>query len=669
MADTSAEHRADIDGLRAIAVVAVILFHFGVPWFSGGFTGVDVFFVISGFLMASIIVGKLQSGRFSVWDFYLARARRIFPALAALCGALLVFGWLSLDPIQYRRLALHAASSLTFLSNFTYWQEAGYFDVASHEKWLLHTWSLSVEWQFYLLFPILLLVTWKLFRSRRALGIAVAAAFLLSLTLSIYVTPRRLDTAYYLLPTRAWELLAGSLVFLVSSNVTPSRAVARSLEIVGIALILAAAMMMGPLDPWPGYLALIPVAGAALVIVARNTGSVITANPVARFIGLSSYSIYLWHWPVLVALRFQRLEHDRRWAIGAIFLSILLGYLSYRLVEVPTRRKGMWRSRPAEVLAMASVAAALVGSGLLAYQMHGFPGRLGTDAAPFNAAAAAIDDWGHPGRICRKVQPGADLCDSPGEGGPLVMFIGDSIAQEFYPRYGELRHDRRDSTLFVTRSGCPPIRNIDGYPPGKHCGQYADFAWKEVRERTPQELFVVANWWTNFFDDSDHLFGATCITGPSGCSPVRDRDTLQRAFASLESDVREAVSRGVHVYIIGPMPISRIDYPQVRLAELAARHLPLPIERPLDFNQSNRWFSFDQGPDSPPQVLLQLLAAVAQHSGAELVMPQQYLCPRHHCPFADGSGTPIYKDSVHLRKAYVQSGALMWLDRIVGING
>lgn len=199
--------RTDINGLRAWAVISVLLYHFGISGFSGGFVGVDLFFVISGFLMTSIIIKGLEGNKFLIMSFYAARARRIVPALTALCLFLSVIGYWVLAPLDYKMLATHAIAALGFFSNIKFWSEAGYFDVSSHEKWLLHTWSLSVEWQFYLVLPVLLAAVWH-FRPGRTPQFSVTlAGCLLSFATAVAITPQSSSAAFYLLPTRAWEML------------------------------------------------------------------------------------------------------------------------------------------------------------------------------------------------------------------------------------------------------------------------------------------------------------------------------------------------------------------------------------------------------------------------------------------------------------------------------
>lgn len=298
------DFRKDINGLRAWAVLAVVLFHFNVTEFSGGFVGVDIFFVISGFLMTSIIVNSLEQHRFSFWGFMRARIRRIFPALFVLCVVVLLFGWFVLEGTAYRMLVRHVGSSLLFMSNFKYWREAGYFDDASHDKLLLHTWSLSVEWQFYMLLPLIFMLVWKIFRQRQAIVVAVIALFTTSLALSLWLTPQDPSASFYLLHTRAWEMLAGGLVFFFCSRWSLSAGLRRAVGYTGFALIICSIFGLTPNLLWPGYWAILPVLGTALVIWA-NTSNVLADNPISQWLGSNSYSIYLWHWPLAAILNFS----------------------------------------------------------------------------------------------------------------------------------------------------------------------------------------------------------------------------------------------------------------------------------------------------------------------------------------------------------------------------
>ncbi len=321
--------RNDINGLRAIAVIAVLLFHFDASWMPGGFAGVDVFFVISGYLMTAIIFRGLEDRSFSLIGFYGSRANRIIPALAALCFVLLCVGWFYLVPSEYETLGVHTASSVAFLSNIVYWQEAGYFDMAARDKWLLHTWSLSVEWQFYILYPIILLPLAKFF-SLETVKKLIVVGTILGLGISIVGTIRSADAAYYLFPTRAWEMLAGGGAYLYAVKLKPGKA--RALEITGLALILISYYLIDGADPWPGYLALLPVIGTFMVIQAGQQSSILTNNTVFQNIGKWSYSIYLWHWPIVVY--FYQNGLSGWWiSLSGIVVSIILGFLSYELIE------------------------------------------------------------------------------------------------------------------------------------------------------------------------------------------------------------------------------------------------------------------------------------------------------------------------------------------------
>ncbi|KAA1154914.1 acyltransferase [Pseudoalteromonas sp. FUC4] len=319
--------REDINGLRAIAVIAVVLFHFNPSWVPGGFAGVDVFFVISGFLMTGIIFKGIEQGNFSILKFYIARANRIIPALAILCLVLLVFGWFFLSPNDYEQLGKHAASSISFLSNVTYWRESGYFDAASHEKWLLHTWSLSVEWQFYIIYPIVL-VSLSKFLSVINMKKLVLLGSILGFVFCAVATYKWPSASYFLLPSRAWEMMLGGVAYLYPINLSAKQK--KVTEWTGIILIFSSYIFISKDTPWPGYLALIPVFGSFMVIQAQSN-CFITCNKTFQKIGVWSYSIYLWHWPLVVTIYY--FSFNEYYIYLGLVLSILLGYLSNKHIE------------------------------------------------------------------------------------------------------------------------------------------------------------------------------------------------------------------------------------------------------------------------------------------------------------------------------------------------
>lgn len=369
--------RRDINGMRAIAVLIVLLYHFSVPHFTGGFIGVDVFFVISGFLMTDIIFRGINKGSFSTLTFYKYRAQRIIPALVVLCVVLLIFGWMVLLPSEFRALGKEAAASLGFFSNISFWREAGYFDVRSLEKWLLHTWSLSVEWQFYMLYPLalVLLNKWLSFAWVRRW---IIAGTVISFVICVYLaSPTKWPTAaFYLFPTRAWEMLAGALVYLY-----PVRASARTrvvLECVGLLLIAFGTVSFSVRTVWPGLLAAVPVVGTALVVAAARNDSRVTGSNAAQFVGKISYSVYLWHWPTVVALGYYGKLANPIWVAGGIVASMVLGYLSWKFVESRTHGTTANAHGFARVVPLrAIVALSLVtfAGGAAIYYQQGIPNR------------------------------------------------------------------------------------------------------------------------------------------------------------------------------------------------------------------------------------------------------------------------------------------------------
>lgn len=288
--------RKDINGLRAIAVLAVIIFHFNHEWLPGGFAGVDVFFVISGYLMTGIIFRGIEGNNLSIPKFYLARAKRIIPALLAVCVVILLIGWFFFVPIDYADAAKHTLSSILFVSNFLYWSEAGYFDAASLDKVLLHTWSLSAEWQFYIIYPVVLYFFSKVAGVAKAKTFVVATC-IVGFIFCTYSTFTWASASYFLLPARSWEMLIGGVAYVYPGGRFAGK---RRVEWLGLALIFLSYIFINDSTPWPGYMSAVPVIGAYLILQSANQSSLITGNTVLQYIGKISYSIYLVHWPVIV---------------------------------------------------------------------------------------------------------------------------------------------------------------------------------------------------------------------------------------------------------------------------------------------------------------------------------------------------------------------------------
>lgn len=282
--------RKDINGLRAIAVLAVLLYHFRISGFGGAFIGVDIFFVISGYLMTGIIFSKLTADKFSLLNFYIHRARRIIPALAVLCVAVWLFGLLYLPTIDYRELLYTIQNAILFVFNIWFANQVSYFDTPSQENWLLHTWSLSVEWQFYLIYPIVLILLRK-FLSLRSIKYIILVLAIISLVLCIVQTWLSPVKAFFLLPFRSWEMLAGGIVFLFPLKLN-NNTYAKLIQYLGFVAIALSIVFINTSMPWPGYLAIVPVVGTMLIIWV-NQHSFILNNLVSQWLGKISYSIYL----------------------------------------------------------------------------------------------------------------------------------------------------------------------------------------------------------------------------------------------------------------------------------------------------------------------------------------------------------------------------------------
>jgi peptidoglycan/LPS O-acetylase OafA/YrhL len=339
------QYRPDIDGLRALAVMGVVIYHAFPSLLPGGFVGVDVFFVISGFLIGTILFEGFTKGTFSFSDFYSRRIRRIFPSLFVVLASCLAIGKLVLLDDEYRQLGKHVVAGATFIANFAYWSESGYFDTAAELKPLLHLWSLAVEEQFYLVWPLVLWGAWRLRTNMLAVTIIVAVA---SFAFNITQVNSNPVATFFLLPSRVWELLAGSVLAWIAlqGSAAKGRTRPRSLlndvaGVLGLTLIVWAMFFVHKSDAFPGWYALAPVAGAVLLIAAgpqSRLNRLLLSNKLAVFTGLISFPLYLWHWPLLSFARIVQSEMpSREIRMAAVVLAIVLAWLTLKLVERPLR--------------------------------------------------------------------------------------------------------------------------------------------------------------------------------------------------------------------------------------------------------------------------------------------------------------------------------------------
>lgn len=613
--------------------MAVVLFHYKLQGFSGGFAGVDVFFVISGFLMTRMILASLASPNgFSFSEFFLARARRTVPALALLCAALMVMGWRIFPAVDYRQLSQHALAALAFVSNITFWREIDYFDTSTQAKWLLHTWSLSVEWQFYLVLPVALALLWRWRQSRRLVALALAIALAASLMLSTILAGHP-GTAFYLLPTRAWELLAGGLVFICGADLALSPPQRRWLELLGLTLLC---LTFGYFDSdvaWPSWRAMIPVAGTVMVLLAARPDSVWTGNRVAQFLGTISYSIYLWHWPLAVILRNLRLEEHPLALLAALTATIVLGYLSWTVVEQPARR--MIQLRPAAgpaVMALMIAAVALPATYVLRHA--GVPGRLPAYvdrvfAESGNRNPRYAQCYSIPGTLAECTYGGAK---------PGAIVIGDSHAQAIVRTVEKALPSSNLHVIDWSVSSCPTLLGVQStigrFP--TFCGNYVG-AKIAAQQSVPHDVPMIIMNRLSFY-----AFTLKNADGKEHPQPRIYFNTIyQEQSAAFKAEFREhiintacAFAQTRPVFLVRPIPELTRNVPRTMgVALLLGR--PERVSVSVAAYHERNQFVWDAQD------------AARQQCGAKILDPLPYLCDKDRC-YGDRNGLPLYIDDNHL---------------------
>jgi peptidoglycan/LPS O-acetylase OafA/YrhL len=528
---STSPYRADIDGLRAVSILLVVGYH--AQWIAGGFVGVDVFFVISGFLITRIILTQSRDNNFSSLDFYSRRVRRIFPALIVVLAASYAIGWFVLLPGGFSLLGENIAASVAFVSNLLQLTQAGYFAPEATENPLLHLWSLGIEEQFYIIWPLVLVTILQ--SKRRQLWIAAIAAVSFSASLMIFLGYKA--WSFYSPAARAWELLAGGLIadWYIDHPESNQRSARFDdlLATTGIAAILAAAVLLNANSLFPGLFALLPVLGAGLIIVSPNSWinrNILSIRPIV-LIGLISYPLYLWHWPLLSYLSIVRNGVPTLLEVwGTIIVAGVLSWLTFHFIEIPVRRQ------PNAVLKLSFGLTAVGAVGVLTIAASGFSFRF----SPEIRDIAELAPYSNSGlkNECFLEQPGSGFssrCIEPGEK-PLLFLWGDSTAASLYPGLEKAEQRFPFRLAFFAIPGCPPILDAN-------CDVSTAAVFDFVRSSTPEILLLHAMW-----DRTDNL--------------DKLRETIRRLKALN-------ISR---IVILGPVPVWKRTLPSTLVNFYRLRH-------------------------------------------------------------------------------------------------
>jgi len=491
------KYRPDIDGLRAIGVLSVVFYHAFPNILRGGFVGVDIFFVISGYLISKIIFNNLIHHRFSFVDFYAHRVRRIFPSLLIVLITTFAIGWITFSAGEFAQLGKHIAGGAGFISNLLLLNESGYFDVGGEYKPLLNLWSLGIEEQFYIFWPLMLALTWKArYKFIYVVGVALIGSFLLNL----YLSSLNPVANFYLPFSRFWELLIGALAALFYTKINSEKLIyANYLSFLGIALIVLAEIFIASESNFPGWRALIPTIGAVLIILSGPTGWInkhILSCRLLVLLGVISYPLYLWHWPILVFWKtWFPYEMGLITTLFLISLSIALGWISYRYIENPIRLKG-----GLGVAALLSFLMLIVGYvGYNTFSRDGLPSR--KVAQESNAIDRLLSDPAVPNcSVGEPLHPNNQLpsgCMGRGNNSSdsvSVFLWGDSHVANFSYGLTETRIKDFDINLqYALKGACPPVLN---YTPKETipCIEFNDFALRKIIQFHPDTVVLLADW-------------------------------------------------------------------------------------------------------------------------------------------------------------------------------
>lgn len=621
-----------------MAVVSIILYHARYPLFRGGFIGVDVFFVISGYLITSVILVKLETGTFSLGEFYERRARRILPALFLIMAACIPFAWLWQMPSDMKEFCQSVVATSAFASNLLFWRESGYFDTAGDLKPLLHTWSLAVEEQYYLLFPVFLLLTWRLGR-RRIVGLLILIC-LLSLVTAQWGTYNAPRATFFLLPTRFWELGSGALIgfYIAQRQQLEATGIIRQLaSLAGILLILLSVFAYSVNTPFPGLYAVPPTFGTALIIVYATprtyVGQILGTRAFVR-VGLISYSAYLWHQPLFAFTRIITPAGPN--SLALLFITVAtfgLAYFSWRFVEQPFRQRQ---------LITRGMIIKLSVFGTIAFALFGY---LGNASDGFRTNRFSIADLRKLASYDRSNSPFCEIanCSLKKAAGDDWLLIGDSNAYHFSKPLDEIVTQRGHHLYNLSIGGCVPISNVEREDRKKafndHCNAYYSRVRKYALSRSsPNNIVISAAWGLYVYGSKYNYSNVFAPFNKSQIYPVGQRyDTDEQRISAILILLREEIETyarsGKKIVLIGPIPYLESE----------------PLRNRIAFANGVKPFRYDLFMRANSR-LLNLFDTLGRLPNVTVFRPDKSLCIQSNSEVCLNvfHGSSLYGDRTHL---------------------
>ena len=629
---TTLKYRADIDGLRAIAVLPILLFHAGISGFDGGYVGVDIFFVISGFLITSIILREVNSGEFTFTNFWARRARRILPAAIVVIVSTLIAGWFLLAPQDYEDLGKSAQYQAFFGSNLFFLKESGYFDGPSELKPLLHTWSLAVEEQFYMVFPLLFILLNKLLTKQIRPALCLVA--LVSFVISVKMVKSDPSGAFYLLHSRAWELLVGSILAFTVTHQTHSNKLYDLVGLLGLAVIGYCVISYDASTVFPASGALLPTFGAAAIIWANSKKNtivlrVLSIKPLV-WVGLISYSLYLWHWPIMAYTRYSSTESfllvDK---IVMVAVSFLAAYFSWRFIETPFRKYKIFPTNK-KILFVALIGiTVLTAFTQFVERTEGYPSRLPEKVLNYAMGVERSESQIRCQLEKLEKKWEKNICKiGISSNKPTIMVWGDSHATAMLPEIVRLAKLEKEQIIFSSYGNCIPVIGAEAYYKNGTCEDFNQMMYSNIERLKIKKVVLISRW-------NSYLYGKDKRILAHKREDKKDTDIAKNIFQNkLASFINTLKNQGVKVWLVKQVPLQDMDVSH-HLTKLAMKGV----------NVSDIGVHVDKHLER--QSFVSSVFSELADEQVVILDPTPYFCKNNFCP-AQEEGNSLYVDDDHI---------------------